>query len=64
MESKYPYIDPKLIEYLEKLHPDVCPTQMLDAWTLGHKAGAIHLIKHLKRLLESQVKDSMKGITA
>jgi hypothetical protein len=40
------------IKRLESMYPDKHPTGPRDAFDLGHRAGALEVIKHLQAMLE------------
>lgn len=54
MASKSPIITPELIDYLERMFPDRCPEPMDPERNIWMAAGAVGVVRHLKRLLEEQ----------
>lgn len=57
--KKLPYVDLALIEYLEAFNPDRFPSVELSSYEQGKKAGALELIRHLRRIYEDNVKSSL-----
>lgn len=49
-----PVITDELIDYLDRIYPDVCPEPSISDRELGMRMGAIQLIRGLKRVREKQ----------
>ena len=56
-----PYITPELIQYLDKLYPDVFPSNSLSDRDLWIKAGQVNVVRHLKKVHHEQVLASLGG---
>lgn len=52
--DELPYVDAKLLEYLEILYPDRFPDPALCERELWQKCGAVHLVRHLRAIFEEQ----------
>lgn len=54
MEYKTPYIEEKLLEYLEQLYPDRSPEPDDTDREIWMNRGAVGVIRHLRRLFIEQ----------
>lgn len=54
MESKTPYIDEKLVEFLEEHYPDRCPEPDDTDREIWMNRGAVGVVRHLRRLFTEQ----------
>lgn len=60
MESKPPYIDDKLLEYLEQIYPDRSPEPDETDREIWIKRGAVGVVRHLRRIHDEQ-RENMLG---
>jgi hypothetical protein len=59
-ELKTPYIDKGLLDYLQRLYPDVAPEPDLDERRIWINRGAVGVVRHLLMLHKDQ-QDNMLG---
>lgn len=52
--DQLPYVDIKLLEYLEILYPDKCPDPSMSDRELWQVCGAVQLVRHLRSVYEEQ----------
>lgn len=49
-----PPIDPALLTYLERLFPDQAPNLRLSDKEVWYAAGGVHVVRHLRMILQQQ----------
>jgi hypothetical protein len=54
-----PHIDPKLVEALEKLFPNICPNLLDTEREVWYKAGASSVVSFLAEVLRRQSESIM-----
>lgn len=54
-----PHIDPKLVEALEKLFPNICPNLLDSEREIWYKAGASSVVSFLAEVLRRQSESIM-----
>lgn len=54
METKIPYIEEGLLDYLQRLYPDKSPEPDEDDRKVWMNRGAVGVIRHLRRIYEEQ----------
>lgn len=59
-DKKTPHITPDLIEHLERIAPDRCPTSEMSNREVWMAAGAAKLVRHLKSVMDSQAKQALQ----
>lgn len=52
--DQLPYVDIKLLEYLELLYPDKCPDPSMSDRELWQTCGAVQLVRHLRSVYQEQ----------
>lgn len=52
--DQLPYVDIKLLEYLEILYPDAFPDPAISERELWQRCGAVLLVRHLRSIYEEQ----------
>lgn len=50
---KPPPVSPKLVKWLEEVHPDTLPTRPLGNFELGRKVGQQDIIRKLRKVSKS-----------
>lgn len=60
VEFKPPYIEDKLIEYLEKVYPDRSPEPDDTDREIWINRGAVGVVRHLRRIFEEQRQNLME----
>ena len=54
METKIPYIEEGLLDYLQRLYPDKSPEPDEDDRKVWMNRGAVGVVRHLRRIYEEQ----------
>lgn len=57
--DKQPIITKDLIEYFDRIYPDVAPEMTVSDRDIWFKRGAVDVIRHMKRLCEDQQNNIM-----
>jgi hypothetical protein len=57
MEEKTPWIEEGLLRYLEQAYPDRCPEPDETDRKIWMNAGAVGVVRHLRRLFEDQLEN-------
>lgn len=60
-ELKLPYVEEGLLDYLQRLFPDLCPEPSQSEREIWMNRGAVGVIRHLKLLLEQQRENMLTG---
>ena len=61
MESKIPYIEDGLLEYLQRVYPDRSPEPDQDERKIWMNRGAVGVVRHLMMLHKEQ-RENMLGV--
>ena len=62
--SKIPLIDKALIEYLERMYPDVSPELSMTEREIFFRRGAVDVARTLRRIYSEQNEDILGGSDA
>lgn len=60
-ELKLPYVEEGLLDYLQRLFPDLCPEPSQSEREIWMNRGAVGVVRHLKLLLEQQRENMLTG---
>lgn len=59
-DSKLPYVEKALLEYLERLYPDVAPEPTQSEREIWMNRGAVGVVRHL-RLIYNELHENALG---
>lgn len=62
MVSKLPVVDEPLLDYVERMFPDRCPTLEDDEKTVWFKAGAASVARHLRAVHNQQNENILENM--
>lgn len=60
METKLPFIEDGLLDYLQRLYPDTCPEPSQTEREIWMSRGAAGVVRHL-RMLHKEQRENMLG---